>query len=122
MLAFSVGRIHLPYTPDAHNTWIILTGAALLGGGLCLAWAERNFYSEEARAFRSMQSLYTCADTRLTDLLHRYKNCQAGSAEGHRLLSEIQDLYYQVGCEALDENAEWLIQHRSRPLEPFMAG
>lgn len=27
-----------------------------------------------------------------------------------------------IGCEALNENAEWLTIHRARSLEPFMAG
>jgi hypothetical protein len=40
----------------------------------------------------------------------------------HRLVAEVQDILYQVGCEALSENAEWLILHRARPLELFMAG
>ena len=108
--------------PDENNTWIILTGAALLGGALSVAWSERNFFSEEGRIFRSMGNLYTCANRRLTELLDRYEKCGDNAPEATRLLSEIQDLYYQIGCEALNENAEWLIQHRSRPLEPFMAG
>jgi hypothetical protein len=40
----------------------------------------------------------------------------------NRLVAEVQEILYQVGCEALSENAEWLILHRARPLEPFMAG
>ena len=39
-----------------------------------------------------------------------------------RITAEIHNILYNVGCEALDENAEWLILHRSRPLEPFMMG
>ena len=34
----------------------------------------------------------------------------------------IQEILYALGQQALDENAEWLILHRSRPLEPIMAG
>ena len=35
---------------------------------------------------------------------------------------EIQDSLYALGKEALDENAEWLLLHRARPLEPVMTG
>ena len=37
-------------------------------------------------------------------------------------LAALQQLIRDVGLQALDENAEWLILHRSRPLEPVMAG
>ena len=121
LLAFFLGSLSTIW-PDEHNTWIILTGAVLLAGGLSVAWAERNFFGEEARMFRSMGNLYTCANRRLIPLLKRYGNCADSDPQAPRLLYEIQDIYYQIGCEALNENAEWLIQHRSRPLEPFMAG
>ncbi|MEQ1826286.1 MAG: hypothetical protein ABL921_10075, partial [Pirellula sp.] len=39
-----------------------------------------------------------------------------------RKAREIQDFIFELGREALDENAEWLILHRARPLEPVMAG
>lgn len=108
--------------PDGHNWWIILAGAALLTGGLSIAWVERNFFGEEARQYRSMANLFGCADRRLEQLIPRYDAAAEGSADEARLLFEIQDIFYQIGCEALNENAEWLIQHRARPLEPFMAG
>ncbi|TWU02201.1 hypothetical protein [Stieleria varia] len=38
-----------------------------------------------------------------------------------QLIAEIQQLYFELGKEALDENAEWLILHRARPLEPVLA-
>lgn len=108
------------YWPDGHNLWIILTGAALLGGAMCVAWAERNFYAEEARQYRAMGNLFTCADRRLDDLIKRYEGSTGAVAD--RILFEIHDILHQLGCEALDENAEWLIQHRARPLEMPMAG
>lgn len=37
-------------------------------------------------------------------------------------LKVVQDAILELGGEALDENAEWLILHRARPLEPVMAG
>ncbi|MBB5351524.1 hypothetical protein HNR46_001761 [Haloferula luteola] len=120
-IAFTLGELTTVW-PDGHNWWIILTGAALLAGGLCIAWAERNFFGEEARQYRSMADLFGCADRRLERLIPRYQAADEGSAEEARLLFEIQDIFYQIGCEALNENAEWLIQHRARPLEPFMAG
>ena len=36
-------------------------------------------------------------------------------------LIEIQDFLFALGKEARDENAEWLLLHRARPLEPVRA-
>jgi hypothetical protein len=100
---------------------LIFTGATLLAGGLCLAWVERNFLNEEARVYSSIAFLYACADRRLGLLIEKFK-MDEDTKDNTRLLKEIQDLFYQLGCESLNENAEWLIQHRARPLEMFVAG
>ena len=108
--------------PGWADWWIILTGLCLLSGGLCLAWAERNFYAELSRQYRAMRHLYAAADRRLEKLLARLGTAPADTPAAARLQAEIQDILYNLGCEAQDENAEWLMLHRARPLEPFMAG
>jgi hypothetical protein len=108
--------------PDWHNWWIILTGAILLFGALKLASSERKLYSEQSRQYRAMRDLFSCADRRLKELLRRFEKLVPDDPNYDRQLAEIHELLYQVGCEALDEHAEWLILHRSRPLEPFMIG
>lgn len=116
-----ISMIH-PALPGWHSWWIILTGASLLSGALCLAWSERSFLSEISRQYRTMYTLFNCADRRFEELLERYHKTPESDPEATRLLAEIQHLLFNLGCEALDENAEWLILHRARPLEPFMAG
>lgn len=112
--------------PDLHNWWMILTGITLAAGLLGLAWTERSFHAEDARRYRAMAHLFECADRRLgssgpacptVGLIERYR--QSGDS---RVLTEIHDILYQLGQDALDENAEWLILRRTHPLEPFMAG
>ena len=90
-----------------------------------LAWQERRFYSEEYRNYCSMRTLYRSADRRLEMILKELDSpdhINSTDWTRRRLVAEVQDILYQVGCEALSENAEWLILHRARPLEPFMAG
>lgn len=43
-------------------------------------------------------------------------------ADFDELVRQTQNALYELGIESLDENAEWLILHRARPLEPLMAG
>lgn len=111
--------------PDHHNWWIISTGACLLSGALLLAWGERSFHAEHLRNYCSMRFLFKAANRKLrnlTDDLEAINKDPKGPIVEERLIHEAQDIIYQLGCEALNENAEWLILHRSRPLEPFMPG
>jgi hypothetical protein len=97
----------------------------LLSGALMLAWQERRFYAEEYRNCCSMRILYKSADRGLELILTELDSpVQINSTDWtrQRLVAEAQDIFYQVGCEALSGNAEWLICHRARPLELFMAG
>lgn len=110
------------WVPDWHDWWIILTGVLFLAGGLSLAYAERSFFAEHARQYAAMRDLFAAADGRCVELLAEWSQCADGSQRKKRVQLALHDLFYQLGCEALDENAEWLILHRIRPLEPFMAG
>lgn len=128
LISFFIGCVgkflpdhHQACLPDSHNAWLIFTGSALLAGGLYLAWVERNFLNEEARAYSSIAFLYDCADRRIRKLIECFKH-ESDTNQEERILGEIQYLFYQLGRESLNENAEWLIQHRARPLEMFVAG
>jgi hypothetical protein len=130
------GQGQLGIIPDIANLGIILGGWFLLGGAMAVAWTEKNFYSEHAYDYHTMESLFQHATFRiqsdldklgslaaflaqprpdLADLNERHQEFDAGVAE-------VQEFLYSLGKEALDENAEWLFLHRSRPLEPVMAG
>lgn len=90
------------------------------------AWTERNFHTEEHRSFSSMRMLYHSANLKLQDILNQMDPLKDDpnlrALDWERLRSEAQDILYHLGCEHLSENADWLIYHRARPLEPFMAG
>lgn len=108
--------------PDAFNFAIILGGWCLLSGAMSVAWAEKNLFSELAYQYSTMKALFRSADHRLAALLNQLRARQANAAEFAQTMSEIHGLLFALGKEALDENAEWLILHRARPLEPVMAG
>ncbi len=116
-MAHAIGALEFALLPAAHNWWLILTGLVILGGALALTWSERNFYAEDARRYRAMESLFASANRRLKCLIKAY-----GRDPRPDRLPEIHDILHQLGREALAEHAEWLILHRIHPLEPFMAG
>lgn len=125
---FILGTVYLlgaivPWLPPARNLGSILKNLALTGGVLCGAWMEVNFFEENLRRYASMVSLFQVAGPRFDDyfnLPERVHPDQKAAAE-QQALARIQAVLVAVGSEALSENAEWLITHRTRPLEPVSA-
>jgi hypothetical protein len=122
--------------PNEENLRIIAGGILLLFGAMSIAWVEKNFDSELSYQYNNMAGLFQHANHRMTQLLSELEQAHAklestvaGSPEREeaqagfdRALADTQAFLFEVGVEALDENAEWLILHRSRPMEPVMAG
>jgi len=109
-------------TPSADDWGIILTGSLLVSGALSVAWAEKKLYSEIASQYQTMRALFLHADEhfkREIELLER--ELKTGGSTVQRV-EQMQQFLYALGKESLDENAEWLLLHRARPLEPVLAG
>jgi hypothetical protein len=121
----AVGTVYLlegvvPWLPSAYKLGSILKYLALAGGVLCGAWVEVNFFAEHIRHYASMASLYQTAGLRFDDYCNWAEQSDKDRQEGveKEVVANIQSLIVAVGREALSENAEWLITHRARPLEP----
>lgn len=143
-IAYEVVTLPWPaWLPDATARGLLIGGVALLAGALSVAWAEKNLLSEIAYQYDTAHSLFRAASYRLNldlDELSRlaqeadeldargdrYPSSSPPPDDARRLfetkLDDVQDYLYALGKEALDENAEWLLLHRARPLEPVMAG
>jgi hypothetical protein len=120
-----VGTVYLidrvvPWLPPANKLAGIFKYLALAGGVLCGAWMEVNFFAENIRRYASMAALFQAAGLRFDDYFNWPE--QAGTDQKEtvekQVVANIQSLIVAVGREALSENAEWLITHRARPLEP----
>jgi len=90
----------------------VVRGSMLLGTALALAlsgaiqgYADKMALLEQAQHCRHMAALFTRASRRLDALLSRHDVAGA------------QELIRELGKEVLAENAEWLLMHRSRPME-----
>jgi hypothetical protein len=98
-------------------------GSFLICGALAVAWPERNLLAEQAKQFEAMSAMYQAAGRRLLGHLQLAEAAlQNGDLDAFDdRVKAVQDLLYQVGLQALDENAEWLILHRARPMDPVMS-
>ncbi|MEK6260925.1 MAG: hypothetical protein AABP62_20180 [Planctomycetota bacterium] len=110
------------FLPDASNLAIVFGGWCLLSGAMSVAWGEKNLLSELAYQYSTMATLFRSAEIRLDVLLVQLRAQEADPAAYSQTMTEVRELLQSLGKEALDENAEWLILHRARPLEPVMAG
>lgn len=124
--------------------WGLLTGIYLLLGAMSIAYAEKNLLSEHAMQYNAMASMCRAAQRRIQGhlqqinlLLNEVEFRQANDKSSEEFendsdeyldaqiearIAAIQHLLRKAGHQFLDENAEWLILHRSRPMEPVMAG
>lgn len=97
---------------------VLVLGLILLSGGIVGAWAGKRLYAEHFRQYASMRCLFEAGERRLRFMTDPPPGSEADDAYD---LHHIRELVFALGCESLDENAEWLMLHRARPLEPFMA-
>jgi len=111
-----------PWLPEPGKLLLIGSGALLVGAALAVAWPEKRLYSESAYQYNTMASLFKHARLRVGADLERLAQEAPGSPEFDESVAGIQEYLYALGKEALDENAEWLLLHRARPLEPMMPG
>ena len=120
-----IGTVYLlegvvPWLPSAYKLGSIAKYLTLAGGVLSGAWVEVNFFAEHIRHYASMTSLFEGAGVRFDEYLNWPERAGKDQREAveNRVVANLQSLIVAVGREALSENAEWLITHRARPLEP----
>ncbi len=112
---------NLPKQPE-----LVIAGFLLLAGTLSIAWAKNNFFSELSYQYNTMATLFHSADVRIAQAIQKLEeHHRAGEKEEEEYeqeLRRLQAMLFRLGREALEENAEWLLLHRARPLEPLMPG
>jgi hypothetical protein len=105
--------------PQALNLLILVGGSVLLLAALVVAWAEKRLLSELAYQYNTMATLFRHAERRFATEL---ESLRPGEADFPTRVRYLQDFIFALGKEALEENAEWLLLHRARPMEPVLPG
>ncbi len=88
----------------ANHLLIVLTFFGLVAAALSDEFAEYHLFGILARQYEWMQNLFTTAATKLETLIAA-KNIERSQA-----------LIHDLGLEALNENADWLVQRRRKPV------
>jgi hypothetical protein len=88
-----------------HHWLIVAMGTAPAVAAAMEGYAEKLAFSAQAKRYHWMSALFTRASAQLQALL------------GQNKLSEAQQLIRELGKEALEENGDWVIIHRGRPMK-----
>jgi len=96
---------HVVEDPWVHGIVMVAIVTLAVAAGLRHGYNQQMAFSEHAKQFGRMSELFDAAERSLAELL------QAG--EHHQAADLLKDL----GAEALEENGDWVLLHRERPLE-----
>lgn len=106
----------------AHGPAIsIFKALCLAGAGYLHLDAAWRFLTENIHRYVGMHRVYQRTGDRLEMLLDRMETAdQAGRIDEHdRLGAEVHDLLGTLGRDALDENSDWFVLHRTHPVAPI---
>jgi len=118
--AIGVAVLHLllHFTTDHMSHGLILmTFGFLVAAAFCEEYADVQTFALTSRKYGWMAERYTDADNKLAGVLH---DAGSGRPETEEELALAQEVLFELGCEALAENADWVVQHRQRP--PVLPG
>jgi hypothetical protein len=96
---------HLVEEPWTHGFIMIAIVTLAVTAGLRHGYNQQMARSEHAKQFGRMAEMFDTAEQHLTSQL------KAGA------IAEASDLLKELGQEALEENGDWVLLHRERPLE-----
>jgi len=104
-LTESIERYH-----GIHALLLALMSLPAIGAALLHGYIEKRALSEHAKQYTRMGVVFSYARERLTQMIKDQQYQQA------------QNLIEELGKEALEENGDWVLLHRERPLEVPHAG
>jgi hypothetical protein len=85
-----------------HHWLIVVMGTAPAIAAAMGGYAEKMAFAAQERRYRWMSALFTRAQSKLVKLLR----------DNH--VHEAQQLIFELGKEALEENGDWVLLHRER--------
>lgn len=93
-----------------HGLLLTLISLPAIGAALLHGYIEKKALSEHSKQYSRMSMIFSNAQERLSQLIKDEQYAQA------------RNLIEELGKEALEENGDWVLLHRERPLEVPHAG
>ena len=89
----------------SHSILVLLTHSFLVISATILGYNEKMIFEEQSKIYHQMFQLFSLADDKLSKAIDENN------------YEEAYEIIWELGLESLMENADWLILHRSRPME-----
>jgi hypothetical protein len=110
-LAVVLAAVQL-FLPHMNHVLILLLFAALVVAAMLEDYAEYRAFAVQSRKYHWMAELYRRANDRLKALLGDAKSADKMT---EKEIDSARKMIWELGKEALAENADWVVQHRQRP-------
>jgi hypothetical protein len=110
LFAFSIFSGYLPHFSEErheilHPVLIVCTHSFLVISAALIGYNEKMIFSEQSKTCQQMVQLFRIAHEKLNRAIET-KNQE-----------EAHEIIWELALESLMENADWLLLHRSRPME-----
>ncbi len=92
------------YLPDPRDWLLVVAAVALAVAAFFTVSINLRAYEAHAHSYALMGRIF--------------RRALDGATEAAKEPEQFEDLVRELGREALVENAEWLLDHRNRPIEP----
>lgn len=113
----------IPAFPNPAQLAAIAKNLIFAVGGLLHTWAAFKFFEENTKRYSASRDLFRASELKIRRILETLKSQIESNEKQLEIdvtIQAVQDYFVVLGQEALHENAEWLIMHRNRPVEPIL--
>ena len=107
----------LQYDPLLHNVLILLIALVPTAGVLLHHYAEKMAFDEHAKQYGRMAKLFAKGSRALDGIIKRQQTVKNDPEKSKAYQKEAKKLLFDLGKEALQENADWVLLHRKKPFE-----
>ncbi len=110
LFAFSILTEYLPHFLEKehetfHSILVVCTHSFLVISAALIGYSEKMVFSEQSKTCQQMVQLFRIAYEKLNSAIEAKKQ------------EEADEIIWELALESLMENADWLLLHRSRPME-----
>jgi hypothetical protein len=93
------------HSEQVHSILVVCTHSFLVISAAILGYNEKMIFEEQSKTFQQMYQLFNIACGKLTRAIESNNP------------GEAREIIWELALESLMENADWLLLHRSRPME-----
>jgi hypothetical protein len=111
LLAVSIPALHQLVDGDLKGDWFFVIGMLTICSALVQNYADKRAFGTLHKQYAAMQRMFGTAGTTMRTLV-----------EGEFDEARAEQVVFEIGREALAENADWMIALRDRPLEIVLSG